>query len=75
MINEKLLKDNNEKQKIIDEYDNLINDNDKDNLKKEIENLKYIIEEKESDNKELIDTNIKLEGELKKFRRKEKKSI
>jgi hypothetical protein len=72
MINEKLLKDNNEKQKIIDEYDNLINDNDKDNLKKEIENLKYIIEEKESDNKELIDTNIKLEGELKKFRRKEK---
>jgi len=72
MINEKLLRDNNEKQKIIDEYDNLINDNDKDNLKREIENLKDIITEKESDNKELIDTNIKLESELRKYRRKEK---
>ena len=72
MINEKLMKDNNEKQKIIDEYENLNNNNNKDNLNKEIENLKYIINEKDSNNKELIEKNIKLESELKKFKIKEK---
>lgn len=72
MINEKLMKDNNEKQKIIDENEKLYSNNEKENLNKEIENLKNIINEKDSDNKELIEKNIKLESELKKFKRKEK---
>ena len=66
------MKDNNEKQKIIDEYEILNSNSEKDLLNKEIENLKYIINERDSDIKELKEKNIKLESELKKFERKEK---
>ena len=73
IINNKLLEENSEKQKNIDELNNYYEENQ--NLNKKIDNLKELLLEKENENKDVNQKYMELEIQLKKYKKEDKNSF